>query len=82
VKTTIEIPDPLLRQAKAVAATRGESLRDLFSRALREHLSRPTRNRLGAEGWRQVFGAASGAAVAEVDAALKELERVDPADWR
>jgi len=82
VKTTVEIPDPLLRQAKATAAARGESLRQLLSTALRSHLAGPVRGRSAEEGWRQVFGKAPLAAVAEIDAALKELEQIDPADWR
>ena len=82
MKTTIEIPDPLLRQAKAAAAARGESLRQLLSTALRSHLAAPGRGRSSAEGWRQVFGRAPQAAVAEIDAALRELEQVNPKDWR
>ena len=82
VKTTLEIPDPLLRQAKATAAERGVSLRELVSRALRAHLAPPRSGRPGEEGWRRVFGRASREAVAEVDAAVAELERIEPDDWR
>ncbi len=82
MKTTVEIPDPLLRQAKAAAAARGESLRQLLSTALRSHLAGATRGRTAEAGWRQVFGKAPRGAVAEVDAALKEFDYVDPADWR
>ena len=82
VKTTVEIPDPLLRQAKAAAAARGESLRQLLATALRSHLAGSGRGRAPEEGWRQVFGKAPQGAIAELDAALQEFERVDPADWR
>lgn len=83
MKTTIEIPDPLLRQAKATAAARGESLKQLLSTALRAHLSRPSGGGAGPEGWRRVFGRASRSQVDPVDAVVAaELERVDPADWR
>ena len=34
MKTTIEIPEPLFRQAKAKAAMEGITLRDLFVRGL------------------------------------------------
>jgi hypothetical protein len=83
VKTTIEIPDPLFREAKAVAAARGESLRELVSSALRRHLAAPAGGGPEAEGWRRVFGKARPADVARVDAVVAaDLERVDPADWR
>jgi hypothetical protein len=38
VKTTIEIADELLRQAKIRAAERGETLRELLERGLRREL--------------------------------------------
>ena len=44
-KTTVDLPDPLLRQAKVVAARRGVPLKQLFAEALREQLRpRPTAN--------------------------------------
>lgn len=83
MKTTIEIPDPLFREAKAAAAARGESLRELVSSALRRHLAAPARGGPEPEGWRRVFGKARPADVARVDAAVEaEFERIDPADWR
>jgi hypothetical protein len=38
MKTTIEIPDPLLRRAKALAAKQGASLKELVELALRHFL--------------------------------------------
>lgn len=38
MKTTMEFPDSLFRQAKAVAAVQGISLRDLLTQALTEKL--------------------------------------------
>lgn len=35
MKTTIELPDPLLRQAKVLAARRGSTLRELVVEGLR-----------------------------------------------
>jgi hypothetical protein len=40
VKTTVEISDRLLREAKSAAATRGLSLKTFLNEALREKLSR------------------------------------------
>jgi hypothetical protein len=39
VKTTIEIPDPVFRRAKAKAAERGQALRVYVTEALQEKLS-------------------------------------------
>jgi hypothetical protein len=38
MKTTLELPDPLFRRAKATAAERGQSLKDFVTDALREKL--------------------------------------------
>ena len=38
MKTTVEIPDAIFRQAKAEAARRGVPLREVIEIALREHL--------------------------------------------
>ena len=40
MKTTIEIPDPVFRRAKAKAAERGQALRAFVAEALQEKLSR------------------------------------------
>ena len=40
MRTTIELPDPLLREAKAVAAQRGVTLKALFHDALKSALKR------------------------------------------
>lgn len=41
MKTTVEIPDRLFREAKTVAASRGLSLKTFVTEALKEKLSRP-----------------------------------------
>jgi len=41
MKTTIDLPDPLFRQAKATAAYRGISLKSLISRAVEKELAQP-----------------------------------------
>ncbi len=40
MKTTFDLPDPLLRKAKAVAAQQGRPLRDLVAEAIGEKLER------------------------------------------
>ena len=39
MKTTIELPDHLLRQAKILAVQQGRTLKDLMTEALRAHLA-------------------------------------------
>ena len=57
MKTTIEIPDPLFRRAKARAAERGQSLRQLVAEALQEKLAARTRPApLDEPVWMQGFG--------------------------
>ncbi len=55
MKTTIEIPDPLFRKAKATAAERGQSLKDLVTDALRDHLEHQTSPSPG-KPWEKAFG--------------------------
>ena len=40
MRTTIDLPDTILRQAKALAAARGVTLRQLFTEALEERIKR------------------------------------------
>ena len=42
MRTTIDIPDALMRAAKARAAERGESLKELVNRALAHELGLPS----------------------------------------
>lgn len=41
VKTTIELPDDLFRKAKAVAALRGQSMKDLITQVLQREIGAP-----------------------------------------
>jgi hypothetical protein len=83
VKTTIELPDELLREAKATAARQGSSLKEVLTAALQSHLARPTRAVRGKEAWRSVVGRATPAAVAAIDQVIAdELESVDLETWR
>ena len=62
MKTTIELPDVMFRQAKALAAARGVTLKRFFTEALEEQLRHCTsENRTGkAEPpWMAGFGALS-----------------------
>jgi hypothetical protein len=83
VKTTIELPDQLLRDAKATAAVRGESLKEFVTDALRNHLAaRPGRGvAVGTEAWREFVGIAPKEVTDEIDAAIEEaFEQIEPDD--
>jgi len=65
MKTTLEMPDELFRRAKATAAQRGQSLKQLVTVALERELAGP------APGTRT-----SKRKRAEIEASLREFERI------
>ena len=80
MKTTLELPDPLFRQSKAMAALRGQTLKDFVAEALRAYLE-PTDS--ASTGWRGVFGKARPEEVEDVDAIIaEEFRRIDAESWR
>jgi len=82
MKTTIDLPEDLLRQAKATAALRGESLKELFSQALSRHLA--TQSTVSEDlGWKSVFGRARQIEIAEIDNVVSsELGSIESDSWR
>ena len=86
MKTTIELPDALFRQAKALAATRGVTLRHLFTEALEVQLRRCSRaSRAGAADppWMAGFGRLSdlsGEHRRVLDLIEEEFERLPSED--
>jgi len=57
MKTTLELPDPLFRKAKATAAERGQSLKAFVTEALRDKLMRDTARVSAIEPeWMKGFG--------------------------
>lgn len=83
MKTTLEIPDDLFRQAKATAALRGESLKELVTEALQAHLERQGTEADSPRGWRSVFGQAQREEIEAVDSLIaEEFERIEPDAWR
>lgn len=82
MKTTLEIPDDLYREIKALAALSGRTVKDLITELLRNKLEEE-RSASGERGWRSVFGQAPAAEVKRVQAIVDdELSRVDPDEWR
>ena len=57
MRTTLEIPDALFRRAKARAAERGQTLKELVTEALQEKLTAGTGKAVSAEPeWMRGFG--------------------------
>ncbi|HEY0558014.1 MAG TPA: CopG family transcriptional regulator [Thermoanaerobaculia bacterium] len=83
MKTTLELPDDLFERASAAAERRGISLDAFVAEALKKYLERQTAESSSQRGWRSVFGQATQAEVASVDAVVgEELGHVDPDDWQ
>jgi hypothetical protein len=86
MKTTLEIPDPVFRRAKATAAERGQALRAFVTEALQEKLS----GRLAPSGeddrpWMRGFGQLRPLRreTARIQRAIdREFEVIEPEDRR
>ncbi len=78
MRTTIDIPDQLFRQAKKAAADQGVALREIVLRALQAHLA-PARAAVGYSfDWKAVDGEWNTALPVDNSAALQEfLEPVE-----
>ncbi len=79
MKTTLELPDALLRRVKSVAALRGISMRDFIAQSLEEHLR--AHSPTATPGWRKFSGKARQLDTAPVRQALSEFAGVDEDTW-
>ena len=78
MKTTLELPDALLRRTKAAAAMRGVSMRDFSALAREQQLQQ----RASVPGWRRLAGKARKLDTTCVDRAVaREFSRVDEDTW-
>ena len=88
MKTTVEIPDPLFRKAKATAAERGVPLKDLLADAVRQYLQRSansSKNRPSVPVWMSAFGGLRGLhkETRRINLLLEEeFEQVEEDQWR
>lgn len=86
MKTTIDLPDAVFRQAKTLAAARGVTLRRFFTEALEEQLRRCAGGNRAGNGrppWMAGFGALSDLADEHrrvLDTIEEEFERLAPED--
>ncbi|UCH26514.1 MAG: hypothetical protein JSV66_02375 [Trueperaceae bacterium] len=82
MKTTVELPDQLFREAKVVAAQRGQTLRQFLTEALAEKLESAKEPK--SKPWMRHFGSLKEykQEIERIDAIIEdEFERVDPAEW-
>ena len=91
MKTTVELPDPLFRQAKMLAAAQGISLKHFFTEAVEDRLRRSTSEKGagekgigdGAPAWMAGFGALADLAEENrriLETIEAEFERLAPED--
>lgn len=80
MKTTVEIPDRLFREAKTAAASRGLSLKMFLTEALQEKLAGPRRPRAD---WPVPPPKLAKGEMQRIQAVMDgEFSRVDPKDWQ
>ena len=86
MKTTLELPDPLFRKAKATAAERGQSLKEFVSEALQEKLAvAKGRGKASEPEWMRGFGTLKRLhkETVRVQSAIDaEFEVIEPEDRR
>ncbi len=84
MKTTIELPDQLLKRAKRFAALRNRTFKDLMIEALRRIVAEAEQSPLEPE-WRRCFGRFRGSQdeTREIQSIIeRDLSIVDLNDWK
>ncbi len=86
MKTTLEIPDPLFRKAKATAALQGQTLKQFVTEALNEKLA-VTKGVQKKIGWRAALETLTPEmkkAARAVDAIINapDFREIDEEDWK
>ena len=82
MKTTLEIPDPIFRRAKSVAAQRGIALRAFVTEAVEEKLAATSQKE--EKPWVRLAGGLNHLhkETARINRILKsEFEEIEPEDW-
>ena len=81
VKTTVEIPDSLFREAKTAAASRGLSLKMFLTEALKEKLSGPRRRQPA--DWPVPPPKLAKVDMPRIQSAIEEeFSRIDAEEWK
>ena len=82
MKTTLEIPDPIFRRAKSVAAQRGVALRVFVTEAVEEKLAAASKKQQ--KPWVRLAGGLKHLRkeTARINGVMKrEFEQIEPEDW-
>jgi hypothetical protein len=82
VKTTLEIPDPVFRRAKSVAAERGIALRAFVTEAVEEKLAADSKKE--DKPWVRLAGGLKHLhkETVRINGIMRgEFERIEPEDW-
>jgi metallophosphoesterase superfamily enzyme len=82
MKTTLEIPDPIFRRAKSVAARRGVALRVFVTEAVEEKLAAASEKQQ--KPWVRLAGGLKHLRkeTARINEMMKrEFEQIEPEDW-
>jgi len=82
MKTTLEIPDPIFRRAKSVAAQRGVALRVFVTEAVEEKLAATSNKEQ--KPWVRLAGGLKHLhkETARINGIMqREFEQIDPGDW-
>ncbi len=86
-KTTVELPDPLLRQAKAISAQQGISLKSFFTDAVKDQIRKRKTSAPGEQEpeWMKAFGKLKHLRpeTRRIQRLIdEEFEQIDEEDWR
>lgn len=82
MKTTLEIPDPIFRRAKSVAAQRGIPLRAFVTEAVQEKLDAGRKTQ--EKPWMAAFGKLNDLReeTARINRIIEEeFEQIEPEEW-
>ena len=83
MKTTIEIPDSLLREVKAYAARHGQTMKKFVTDAVKDKLYLESDKDETQAGWRSAFGKVPADAVADVQSVInEEFSKINLEDWQ
>lgn len=83
MKTTIEIPDEVFREAKARAALAGKTLKSYFNEAIREKNNMKLAVQSDKPGWMKVAGTIPHEEIEKIQKLIdEEFSKIDPEDWK